>query len=449
MQEKREHWGSKLGFVLAAAGSAIGLGTMWKLPSTMGQNGGGAFILLFLFFTVIIGLPLFIGELVLGRQAQRSAVGVFDKFAKGSGYVGIGWLSVATALLMLGWYCVVAGWGINYALLSLADSFDSLSIVEVKEKFIIFRNSGELNILWQALFILTNVMIIMKGVANGIEQFSKWITSALFILVITLLCYSATLPAFGEAFRYVLYPSFDQLTADSVLKALSLALLTLSLGHGVMVTYGGYLNKSDDIPKNALIIAATNFFISIGIALMIFPMVFSLNQEPQAGEGLIFQTLPFVFANLPGSLLISLLFFALLIFAALTSSVSMFEASVGTLVDLYSWSRRKATIFSASIAFVLGIPVALSGSSGVFPTWHTVFGLSFLDTIDVFTGWSLAIVALFTSIFMGYRLPENIRKQGFTEGSNLGFLYKPWLFSVRVIIPAAIEIILLHKAHII
>lgn len=449
MEQKREHWGSKLGFVLAAAGAAIGLGTMWKLPSTMGQNGGGAFILLFLFFTIIIGLPLFIGELVLGRQGQRSIVGVFQKYAKDSGFIGIGWLCVITALLILGWYCVVAGWGVNYLLLSLADSFEGVPLGEIHQKFVIFRQSGGLNVLWQIVFIIINILVLSRGISSGIEQMSKWITSALFALVIALLCYSATLPAFGEAFRYVLYPNFSELNSDSILKALSLALFTLSLGHGVMVTYGGYLNKTDDIPKNALIIATANFIIAILIALMIFPMVFSLNLPPQTGEGLIFQTLPFVFAQLPGSSLIALAFFSTLIFAALTSSVSMFEVAVATIVDLYNWPRKKAAFLCGGIVFVLGLPVALAGEGSIFPSWQAIFGYSFLETVDIFTSWSMAIIALLTSLFMGFRLPEAIRKEGFHEGSTLGFLYKPWLFSLRFVIPLAIGLVLINKLHLI
>lgn len=449
MEQKREHWGSKLGFVLAAAGSAIGLGTMWKLPSTMGQNGGGAFILLFLFFTLLIGLPLFIAELLLGRQGQRSVVGVFERFAKNSNFVGFGWLSVGTALLILGWYCVVAGWGINYLLLSLADSFENIGLEEVHHKFLVLRDSGGLNLLWQAVFILTNIVIIQQGVSGGIERFAKWFTSGLFVLVIALLCYSVTLPAFNEALNYVLYPAFDQLSSDSVLKALSLALFTLSLGHGVMVTYGAYLHKNDDIPKNAVIIASANFVISILIALMIFPMVFSLKLSPQAGEGLIFQTLPYVFAQLPGSVLISLLFFSTLIFAALTSSISMFEVAVATFIDLYQWPRKKAVLVSGIIIFILGLPVSLAGSSGIFPTWEALFGYSFLDTIDIFTSWALAIIALGTAIFVGYRLPEATRQEGFNSGSTLGILYKPWLISIRFIVPLAITVVLIHKMHLI
>lgn len=446
MTKKREHWGSRLGFVLAAAGSAIGLGTMWKLPYIMGQNGGGAFIILFLFFNLLVGLPLFIAELSFGRLGQRGAVGVFNKFAGDSAWSVVGWVSVITSFLILGWYCVVAGWGFNYILLALVDAFQDMSPEQVGATFDVFRKSGDLNLLWQVMFLLANVAIVRKGLSAGIERFSKIMTSGLFVVVIGLTIYSMTLSGFPSAAQYVLYPDFSKLNSQSVLSALSMALFTLSLGYGIMVTYGSYMGPKDDIPKTSLIVAIANFCIAILIALMIFPMAFTFGFGPDSGEGLIFKTLPYVFEQLPGSLILTVLFFTLLLCAALTSSVSMFEVTVANFMDLKKWSRKKSVWVSFTICLALGLPTAFAGSGGIFPTWQKIFGADFLVTTDTLTNWTLAFAALFTSIFVGFKLPKKVREDGFSEGSTLSGFYPIWLFAVRWVVPTAIILVLLNRA---
>jgi NSS family neurotransmitter:Na+ symporter len=271
-------------------------------------------------------------------------------------------------------------------------------------------------------------------------------TSSLFVVLLILFGYASTLSGFGQAVEYVLSPNFSELTALGVLKALGLALFTLSLGYGVMVTYGSYMKDSDDIPKTSIIVGVANFVAAILIALMMYPMVFTFGFEPQAGEGLIFITLPYVFEQLPGSIIISVFFFALLIFAALTSSVSMLEVAVANFIDLFKWSRKKAVLISTAIVFVLGLPTALSGSKTIFSTWDQIFGNNFLSTVDILSDWILTSVALFTAIFVGFYLDDSTRQKAFTSGSTLAYLYRPWLFLVRFIVPAAILLVISHRA---
>ncbi len=450
MTNNREHWGSRLGFILAAAGSAIGLGTMWKLPYTMGQNGGGAFILLFLLFNCLVGIPLFMGELLLGRKSQRGAVGAFHHFTgENSSWPMVGWLSVAASFLIVGWYCVVAGWGLNYVIMALADAFKGHTPEQTSQVFDIFRQSGDLNVLWQVVFIAMNAAIVGGGLSKGIEYWSKIMTSGLFVALIALVIYSATLPGFGQAVQYILYPDFSALTGASVLKALGLALFTLSLGYGVMVTYGSYMQPTDDIPKTSIIVGIANFITSILIALMIYPMIFTFGFKPQSGEGLIFKTLPYVFEQLPGSVVVSVMFFTLLIFAALTSSVSMLEVGVANFMDLKGWPRKKAVAVSTGICLVLGLPTALAGSDIVFVNWQKIFGTSFLETNIIINDWMLAIVALFTSLFVGWGLNDKVRRDGFSHGSTMGYLYRPWLLLMRYIVPLAILLVIVHHADVI
>ena len=451
MSAQREHWGSRLGFILAAAGSAIGLGTMWKLPYIMGQNGGGAFILLFLIFNFLVGVPLFIGELLIGRKSQRGVVGTFEKLTNNndSSWKLVGWLAVLASFIIMGWYCVVAGWGMNYVILALCDSFKGKSAAEIGQIFEIFRASGDLNVLWQIIFIAINAVIVISGLSKGIEYWSKLMTTSLFVVLVLLSIYSSTLPGFNQAIEYILYPDFTALTATSVLKALALSLFTLSLGYGVMITYGSYMQSTEDIPKTSLIVGAANFIISIMIAIMIFPMVFTFNIAPSEGEGLIFKTLPYVFEQLPGSILISVMFFTLLIFAALTSSLSMLEVSVANFIDLNGWTRKKAVAVSSVITFIIGLPTALSGAGVLFPNWEKIFGQNFLNTCDTFSDWLLCLIALFTAIFIGFYLDKEVRQKAFAEGTTIGFLYKPWAILIRWVVPFGILVVIGQRAHLI
>lgn len=272
-------------------------------------------------------------------------------------------------------------------------------------------------------------------------------TSSLFVVLIGLALYSFSLPGFEEAVRYILVPDFSKLTGTSVLKALSLALFTLSLGYGVMVTYGSYMQKSDDIPQTSIIVGVANFFAAIMIALMIFPMVFTYNFQPESGEGLIFKTLPYVFEQLPGSIIISVGFFSLLIFAALTSSVSMLEVSVANFIDLLGWTRRKAVVVTCLIVFVVGLPTALGNTGVLFEHWHKIFGDSFLATTDGLSDWLLTVGALFTSLFVGYKLDYEALKRAFCDGSKLAVLFDGWRFLLRYVVPAGIIMVILQRAR--
>lgn len=451
MSEKtRETWSSKISFVLASVGSAIGLGAMWKLPYTMGQNGGGAFILLFVLFNFLIGLPLFIGELILGRESKKGVVSAFLTFSKkGSSWSLVGWLTVLVVLLILGWYCVVAGWGVLYVLLSLTDAFSGLSREEIGVSFDVFRNSGSLNITFQLIFIGINAVILVKGLAQGIERWSKVMTSGLFIVLILLAIYSMQLEGFPKAAQYLLYPDFSKLSGHGVLQALGLALFTLSLAYGAVLTYGSYLKKDEDIPKIASIVVFANLVASILIAITIFPMIFTFGFAPESGEGLIFKTLPYVFEQLPGSMMIAVVFFTLLLFAALTSSLAMFEVVVANFADLELMSRKTAVWVTAGIVFVLGLPIAVTGDEGIFPSWSKIFGTSYMETNDLLVDWILAIIAFLTTIFIAYRLSAETRSQGFSSGTSVNYLYGPWLLLLRTIVPLGILAVIAQRAHLI
>jgi NSS family neurotransmitter:Na+ symporter len=445
----REHWSSKLGFVLASVGSAIGLGAMWKLPYVMGQNGGGAFIILFILFNFLVGLPLFIGELILGRESKKGVVSAFLDFThQKSSWGMVGWLTVLVVLLILGWYCVVAGWGICYILLSLTDAFSGLSKEAISQSFDALRQSGPLNITFQLMFISINGVILARGLAQGIERWSRVMTSGLFLVLIGLAIYSSQLSGFPDAVYYLLYPDFSKVSGQGVLQALSLALFTLSLAYGAVLTYGSYLKPQENIPKIATAVVVANLLASVLIAITIFPMIFTFGFAPEEGEGLIFKTLPYVFEQLPGSMMVALVFFTLLLFAALTSSLAMFEVVVANFCDLGLLSRKKSVLVACGLAFILGLPTAVSGSNGIFPAWSQIFSTSYMETINNLNDWLLVIIAFLTTIFIGFRLSSEVRAQGFLSGSSSKF-YGTWLFLLRTLVPLAILAVMAQRAQLI
>jgi NSS family neurotransmitter:Na+ symporter len=273
-------------------------------------------------------------------------------------------------------------------------------------------------------------------------------TSALFIMLAILAVYACFLPGFSQGISYILYPDFSKLSSKGILQALGLALFTLSLSYGVMVTYGSYLKKDNDIPKTALIVLVANLLASILIAITTFPMIFSFGFEPQAGEGLIFKTLPYVFEQLPFSMLLSVIFFVLLLFAALTSSISMFEVVVANFTDLTSMSRSKALIITSLIVIVLGLPNAFMGDGGLFPSWEMIFKQNFMQTNTDLVDLILVFVALFTTLFIAYKFDSKALKQEFCLGTKWGFLYKPWLFLIKFVVPLSILLVILERFRI-
>lgn len=451
MQKPREHWSTELGFILAAAGSAIGLGTLWKVPYVIGQNGGGLFVLLYILCIFLIGVPVFIAELVLGRKSQRAAVSTFSNLSHNtSSWKIAGWLGVATSFLLMSYYSVVAGWGLNYVLMSLNAATFERSPEDLSKVFSILESSGDISLLWHFIFTGLTVSLVYPGVREGIEYFSKYMTSALFIMLFALFLYGLTLDGFGDALHFIFYPDASHLKPSGALEALGLSFFTLSVGQGIMITYGSYMRKSEDIPRTGLIIGSTIVLASVLAGLTIFPIIFTFGQNPSGGEGLVFKTLPTLFTRLPGALLISTTFFTLFSFAAITSSMAFVEVVVSNCMDLWGWSRKKAVLAVGLGTFLVGVPSALSHSTVLFANWPAIFGMTFFQTInELVSTWMLSIGGLLVALFTGWKLEHAIAKEEFLSGTKLGFLFKPWLFFIRWIAPAAIILIILHSSGII
>lgn len=451
MDKTREHWGSRLGFILAAAGSAVGLGTLWKFPYVTGDNGGGLFVLTYLFCTFFIGIPLFMAELVLGRRAQRGAVGVFIALSKNANaWKVVGWLGVASSFLIMTYYSVVAGYGLNYLLMSLNQFYLNRSPQEIVQIYDTLVASGDISVFWHFVFTALTVAVVYPGVRHGIEYWSRFMTIGLLVMLIGLCAYSATLAGFGDAVQFLFYPDLARFKPSSALEALGLAFFTLSLGQGIMLTYGSYMRRSEDIPQTGFIIGSTVVGVAVLAGLMIFPIIFTFGMEVQAGQGLAFKTLPFLFGQMRGALLISTTFFILLVFTALTSSVALVEVVSANLIDLMGWSRKKAVLIVGASCFLCGIPSALAGSHTLFANWTFLYGKNFSTTVDALVSvWLLPIGGLGIALFSGWVLDREECREEFCSGTFMHWLWRPWIFSIRWIVPIAIFIILLQTSGII
>lgn len=451
MQKQREHWSSHIGFILVAAGSAIGLGTLWKFPYVTGENGGGLFVLIYIACTFLIGLPVFIAELILGRTAQRGAVGSFAYLSQNATFwKGVGWLGVLSSFLIMSFYSVLAGWGMNYILMSLTQFWQGRTPSEISDTFTVLSKSGDITLFWHLGFTALTVAVVYPGIRQGIEYWSRFMTSSLLLILIALVCYSFTLHGFGEAFKFMFYPDFSKLTAAGILQALGLSFFTLSLGQGIMITYGSYMRRSDDIPQTGVIIGIMITIVSMLVGLMIFPIIFSFGFAPQEGLGLVFKTLPVLFSKLPGALIISTTFFTLFVFTALTSSIALVEVVAANFIDLFGWSRKKAVLIVGASCFLFGIPSALSNTNIIFSNWEAIYGKTFFGTIDeLVSTWFLPICGLLTAIYVGWFFDKERVQQEYNAGTRYAKFFKPWFFFVKWVAPIAIIAIVLNSAGVI
>ncbi|MBP9841788.1 MAG: sodium-dependent transporter [Simkaniaceae bacterium] len=441
----REHWSSRLGFIFAAVGSAVGLGVLWKFPYTVGQNGGGLFLLSYIICILVIGIPVFIGELAIGRVSQRAAVGAFAHLCMGktSWKVG-GWLGVISSFFIMGFYPVVAGWGMSYVLMSLTGFYQNLTEAQIGETYHLLSHSGSITLFWQFLFTLITMGIVLSGVRKGIEFWSRIMTRALFILLLILFFYACRLSGFKEAAYFIFAPDWGEFHLSSVLEALGLAFFTLSLGQGIMISYGSYLKEDVNLPNMASIVGGSVIVVAMLAAMTVFPIVFTFGLSPSAGTGMIFTTLPFLFAKLPGALILSTIFFVLFVFTALTSAIPFVEVVATNLMELLGWERKKAVLTTCLATFTFGIPAALSNSASVFPEWSQIYGKTFFATIEqlVFI-WFVPVAGLITSLFIGWVVDKEILKANIP-----GRFFPLWHFFMRWVIPAIIFLIIIDKGGI-
>ncbi len=438
MEQQRDSWGSKFGFIMAAAGSAVGLGNIWRFPYLAGTNGGGAFVLIYLFFVIIVGLSIMIAEYTLGRAKSRAAVGAYK--AVSPRWTFAGFMGVLTALLIMGFYPVVGGWATAYIFKPFSGLLASPDVAE--GFFGAFTTKSVEPIIWTIIYLALNITVVAGGVSGGIEKAGKVLMPLLFVLLIVVAINGLMLPGAMDGLNFLLKPDFSLVTGSTFLAALGQAFFSLSLGMGCMITYGSFLSKDENIKGNALLVTITDTAIALIAGIAMFPSIFAYGLEPAAGPGLIFIVMPTIFAHMGGALgtVMHLLFFIAFTAAALTSSVSLMEVVVDYFIEQHEMTRKKALTITSIIIVILSILSSLS--MGVMADF-TILGAGFFDLLDLLTDKVyMAIGGLFLAITVGYFMDEEEVKNELTNNGAIPFgLYNVWRFLLRYVIPILIAIV--------
>ncbi len=443
----RGAWSSKLGFILAGAGSAIGLGAIWRFPYMTGDNGGAIFVLVFLICCFFIGYPVMIAELSLGRNTEKNPVGMFKKLSKGGKlWKYVGGLCVLSGFTIFSWYSVIAGWVIGYFYKTVTGAFNTqLTNEAIDTIFSSFVGNAGIVIALHAVIIGMTGFVVYRGVKGGIEMLSKWLMPLLFVLLVLLAIRSVTLEGAIDGIKFYLYPDFSKLSGIMILRAMGQALFSLSLGMGTMITYGSYLSKNESIHVSAAWITFFEILVCILAGFVILPAVAAMNQSYAQGPDLIFKVLPSIFASMPGGYYFGIGFFTLIIIAALTSTVSILEVPVAYFVDEKKWPRKKSVIFVGSIAWLIGTPAALSNGASEFFGNLMGLGISFFDLIStIFGDISLSIGAFFIAIFVAWRWGvKNASDE--IESNGVSFRIKGiWSFLLKYVAPVTIAIVFVY-----
>jgi NSS family neurotransmitter:Na+ symporter len=424
--EPREQWGTRLGFVMAAVGSAVGLGNMWRFSYLAAENGGAAFVLLYACMTLLIGLPVLLAEFTVGRGARRSPVMALAHFG-GNSWRPLGVLFVLSGGLIFAYYSVIAGWTVRYTLLGLMGGFAGDAAARFGE-----ISTGRQAMAWHLSFVAVTSLLVLTGVRRGIERTSLTLMPVLFAIVVGLAIYAATLPGAGEGYAYFVTPDFGQLLDFGVLgAAASQAFFSLSLGMGAMLTYASYLSRDSHLPNESLVIAGADFAVAFVAGLVVFPLIFAFGLQQDVGEstvGALFITLPHAFAEMgDAGRVVGVLFFAALVVGALTSAISIFEVVVASLMDTAGWSRRRSVLLLA----------LLIGGLGLFPAND----LDILGAMDTLAGnLFLVLGGLLLSLFVGWRMEDPVGEVA-VGASGVGWFFL-WRTLLRWVVPAVLAVVL-------
>ncbi|WP_343208052.1 sodium-dependent transporter [Anaerolentibacter hominis] len=429
MKKHHNQWASKLGFILATAGAAIGLGNLWKFPYLMGRNGGFSFLIAYLFFICVLGIPVMLTEMSLGRKTKHDPVHAYQDIHPRAKIVGV--FGVLAAFFILSYYSVIGGWIIKYF-------FNYATTLQPPANFDAFIGSTGEPIFWHFIFMLLTAAICLFGV-KGIEKASKFMMPTLFIIMIVIIVRSVTLPGAGAGLAFIFSPQGAEFNMNSISAALGQVFYSLSLCMGITITYGSYLNKSANIPKSCLSVAGLDTAIAILAGIAIFPAVFSFGLQPEQGPSLIFGTLPKVFSSLTGGSFFAILFFLLIFFAALTSAIALLEVVVSFTMDNWHWNRKKSVVILAFVIFLLGIPSSLS--FGVLAD-VTILNYNFFDLIGMLTdNILLPLGGILMCYYIGWKWkPQYLVEEMEQEGVKFK-LQKLWVFCIRFITPILVIIV--------
>lgn len=448
--KKRERFGSRFAVIAAMAGSAVGLGNIWRFPYVLGQYGGAAFILVYIAASLLVALPIFFAESVIGRRSGRDTYGAMQLLAPGTAWKWAGLLTILSPLLILSYYSVVGGWSVEFLFKSLSFTFtENASEAEVSGYFGHFISSTWQPILSHTLFMTMVAGVVLGGVKNGIERFSKVAMPLLFVLILFIVGYSLTLPGSRAGVEYLVKPDFSRLNADAYAAALGQAFFSLSLGVGTVLTYASYVKKEENLVVSGVGTAVSDLLFAIIAAFAVMPAVFAAGIEPGSGPGLVFQTLPYIFNKMSQAMpitsaLVSIAFFLTILAAALTSAISMLEVGVAYLVDEKGMERRKATLLLAFGTWLLGVLCSLSfGPLAVVK----LLGLSFFDFLDALcSNWLLPLGGVLFTLFVGWRMSKADVRDELTNGGTCNVrLFGLVYFLMRYLAPIGIVVVFLSN----
>ena len=435
-------WTSKTGFILAAAGSAIGLGNIWRFPFTAGQNGGGAFVLIYLAFVALVGVPVLLAELSIGRKTERNPVGAFKALVPDTWWPALGGLGVITGFGILSFYAVIAGWTLAYLYRAIVGGLGTnLTAEQSGAIFAEIVGDPVLAIVLTVVFLLLTILVVRGGVSGGIERATKILMPLLLFILVILAVRSVTLPGGMEGVTYLFKPDFSKITVGVAMSALGQALFSLSLGMGAMITYGSYFPKTENLPFAGASVAFFDTMIAVLAGLIIFPALFSVGVEPGAGPSLVFVVLPTIFDQLPAGNLFGIAFYFLLAIAALTSTISLLEVVVSYFVDERGWKRSRAAWVLGSICMVLAVPSALS--QGASETLTNMVGGGFLNLQNIVWGnYSLSVGALLLCVFVGWKWGVPMARESLETGGFALPVPGLWSFLIKFVCPVAVAIVL-------
>lgn len=435
----RAQFATRLGVVAVTVGSAVGLGNIWRFPYEAGTHGGGAFMLAYLFFVLVIGVPVILAEFVIGRHTGTNVRDAFRRLAPKSLWSIVGYSGILASVLILSFYSVVAGWTMEYIWQSVAGFGGESSPEALHGRFDAFASSDVRPVMWTLLFLACNYAILARGVEKGIEKVSNVLMPLLFVIIVAFCIHSLFMPGAAEGLRFLFRPDFSQLTPSTVLGAMGQAFFSLSLGLGCLITYSGYFSRGTPLVKTALTTAMLDTLVAVLAGVIIFPAVFTYGGEPAAGPRLVFEVLPAIFADMPFGAVWSALFFLLLFLASLTSTISMSEISIAWLCDDCGMSRRRATSLNIGVAALFGTLCALSFGS---LNGLRLFGKTVFDAFDYFSSnVLLPLGGMIIAMFAGWVLKRGILDSELCPSGRMSLIVRFFVFCMRYIAPAGILLV--------
>ncbi len=444
-QEMHAHWSSRLTFIMAAVGSAVGLGNFWRFPTTAGENGGGAFVLIYILCVVAVALPILMAELIIGRRGGMSAVGSCRKVAEENGrsslWAVVGWVGMIASFLILTFYSVIGGWIIAYIPIAAIGSFDAISLDASQGRFGDLLGNPLLMTFCHGVFMALTIFIVAQGVNKGIEKAVNILMPLFFLMLVGVVIFSISTGDIGQTLAFLFAVDFSKISAPVVMDALGQAFFSIGVGSAIMITYGGYLTSATRIPFASSVICVADSFVAILAGLAIFPIVFAIGLDPATGPGLIFQTLPVAFGQMPFGSLYGTAFFLLALFAALTSSIALLEISVAWAEEHLGWSRRNIAIATGSLIWLIGIANVLSLNewNDVFllGAYETFAAMTIFDLLDYLTANILMpLGGVLVALFVGWRVSRNVTREEL--GLSDGFAFQLWRILLRYVAPISV-----------